>query len=211
MSSVETLNLFPVSVFKTRCQNHDVIKKYMMDMVYQDFVKKGPNDKTQNTYTDYVDGATFVHWPYLHSLYEPTISLMLQQIGFKDASKVSVKLNGWYVFTTHSTACFVHDHMGGPSTIQFSAVHYVSLEEGSRGTVFMNPWAKLMKATTPSKDFKYVPDYYLNFNRCPEVSEGDIVLFPSWLDHCVPEHTNETLRITNAINIMIRLDNSDGA
>lgn len=206
----ETINLFPVQVYKKKCADHNTIKKYMIDMVHADFVKKGPNDLQQNTYTDYVDGATFIHWPYLYSLYEKDIKEMLECIGFH-ISDIKITLNGWYVFTTHSDRMFIHDHTGGPSTIQFAVVHYVNLEDDSRGTVFQNPWAKSMKMTTPTKDLKLIPNYYLNFNSCPVVEEGDIVMFPSWLDHNVPMHTNNTLRITNALNVIIRLDHSDGA
>jgi hypothetical protein len=210
MSTVETIELFPVKIFKTKCLNQDKIKKYLMDNVYPDFVKKGPNDLTQNTYTDYIDGATFVHWPRLYALYESSIKELLQQIGFQTADW-QVTATGWYNFTTNSTRMFVHDHTGGPSTIQFAVVHYVNLENNSQGTVFQNPWAKNMKMTTPTKDLKLIPDYFLKFNDCPVVEEGDMVLFPSWLDHSVPLHTNGSLRVTTALNIVLRVDNSDGA
>jgi hypothetical protein len=208
--SVETINLFPIQIFKKRCSNHDTIKKYMLDMVYNDFIKKGPNDQRQNTYTDYLENATFVHWPYLYSLYESDIKSMLSNIGF-NVSNIKLLLNGWYVFTEHSEAMFVHDHTGGPSTIQFAVVHYVNLEKDSKGTAFQNPWSRKMKSTTPTKDLQLLPNYYLNFSSCPEVEEGDIVMFPAWLDHNVPMHTNNTLRVTNALNVVVRLDNSDGA
>ena len=42
-----------------------------------------------------------------------------------------------------------------------------------------------------------------------EVEEGDIVLFPSWMDHSAPKHTSNSLRIVNAVNIMMRLKNQD--
>jgi hypothetical protein len=207
--SVESIDLFPIQIFKKRCSNHDTIKKYMIDMVYQDFINKGPNDKRQNAYTDYVEGATFIHWPYLYSLYESDIKSMLAAVGFS-IPNIKISLKGWYMFTEHSESMLVHDHTGGPSTIQFAVVHYINLEKDSKGTVFHNPWARSMKATTPTKDIKLIPNYYLNFNNCPDVVEGDIVMFPAWLDHNVPMHDNNTLRVTNALNVTVRLDNSDG-
>jgi len=41
------------------------------------------------------------------------------------------------------------------------------------------------------------------------VQEGDILFFPSWLDHTAPQHTSGNLRITNAVNVMMRLKNHD--
>lgn len=210
MSKIETIELFPVKVFRTTCEHHNHIKKYMMDNVYEKFLEHGPNDEFQQTYTDYVEGATFIHWPYLYKLYEPTIYKLLQEIGFRSVHSCKVSMTGWYNFTTHTTRQFIHDHMGGPSTIQFSAVHYVCLSKTSAGTIYHNPYTKFMKATTPTKNIDLIPKYFTNFNLCPTVNEGDIVIFPSWLDHCIPPHLDGSLRVTNALNICLRLDNSDG-
>ena len=40
-SKVEKINLFPVKICKTKCQNHEKIKKFMMDFVYDHFCKHG--------------------------------------------------------------------------------------------------------------------------------------------------------------------------
>ena len=76
--------------------------------------------------------------------------------------------------------------------------------------MFNNPWRKLLKATTPTKNFDFLPDYFKEFARMPEVEEGDLILFPSWLDHFAPKFTAGSLRITTALNIMMRVDNGDG-
>jgi hypothetical protein len=210
MSEVEKIDIFPVTIFKIKSRNHEIIKKYMIDKVYDRFVKDGCNDEWQQTYTDYVPGAAMVHWPYLFDLYQPDVEEILKAIGMQSHVKWDVRLTGWYNFTTHCEKNFIHDHMGGPSVINLAMVHYVSLEKDTHGTVFQNPNMKLMKASCPTKDLTKLPSYWTGFNICPDVEEGDIVIFPSWLDHCIPAHTNGTLRITNAVNIILRAEDRDG-
>lgn len=213
MNQIEKIPLFSIDLLKIPATNHDKIKKHIMDLVYPHYVKNGPNDPIQNTYTDYgmTHDAAFCHWPYLYKLYDQDIRSCIEACGF-DLKKHSwqIKMKGWYNLTNQNTKEFIHDHMGGPKTIQFSAVHYVSLENKSWPTAFKNPMQKLIKATIPTKNMDYLPSYFYNFDRMPEATEGDIVFFPSWIDHYVPAHTNGTLRITNALNIMMRADDADG-
>jgi hypothetical protein len=213
MNNISTIPLFPVNIYKIKVSEHEKIKNHLMDRVHPHFLKHGANDLVQNTLTDYghTADAAYCHWPMLLDLYKPDITKILTTIGF-DFKKHpwQVRMKGWYNFSTSNTAAWVHDHAGGPSTIQFSAIHYVSLGEGAQATVFNNPWRKLLKATTPTKNFDFLPDYFKEFARMPEVEEGDLILFPSWLDHFAPKFTAGSLRITTALNIMMRVDNGDG-
>jgi uncharacterized protein (TIGR02466 family) len=213
MSDITTIPMFPVNVYKIKVTEHEKIKKYLMDNVYPHFEKFGPNDPIQNTLTDYgfKSDAAFVHWPFLLDWYKQDIHKILETIGFdfkKHPWKVHMK--GWYNMCTSNTSTFVHDHMGGPTNIQFSAVHYVKLGQDQNATVFKNPNGKCLKATTPTKNFDYLPNYFCDFQRMPEVEEGDLVLFPSWIDHYVPHYSAGNLRLTTALNIMMRVDNGDG-
>ena len=213
MSNVTPIPLFPVDVYKIKVTEHEKIKKYLMDHIHPQFLKNGANDPIQNTFTDYgfTADAAYCHWPFLLDLYKPDIIKILTTIGF-DFKKHpwQIKMKGWYNLCTSNTATFVHDHMGGPTAIQFSAVHYVKLGSDNNATVFKNPNGKNIKATTPTKNFDYLPDYFINFQRMPEIEEGDLILFPSWLDHYVPHYSAGNLRITTALNIMMRVDDGDG-
>jgi hypothetical protein len=213
MSEVTTVPLFPVNIYKIKVTEHEKIKKYLIDNVHPHFEKYGPNDAIQNTLTDYgfTGGAAYVHWPFLLECYRPDIMKILGKIGFNfNSHPWQVKIKGWYNMCTSNTAAFVHDHAGGPTTIQFSAIHYVKLGQDNNATVFNNPNGKYIKSTTPTKNFDYLPEYFCEFQRMPEVEEGDLILFPSWMDHYAPHYTAGNLRITTALNIMMRVDNGDG-
>ena len=209
-SKVEKINLFPVKICKTKCQNHEKIKKFMMDFVYDHFCKHGPNNDFGDVYTDYIPGAVQINWMHLYNLYRPSILNLLESIGIEDIYRWQINMKGWYNFTTSTDQIFFHDHVGGPSTIQFAVVHYVNLNETSEGTVFQNPYFDKLRSVIPTKNINLTPEYFLNSLQTPSVEEGDIILFPSWLLHSFPIHSNGSLRVTNALNIMLRVDNSDG-
>lgn len=213
MTKVTELNLFPIPLYKIRVTNHEKIKKYLMDHVYPVYVKRGPNDPIQNTFTDYgfTADAAFCNWDYLNKLYKDDFIDLLQATGINLAKHPwQIKLKGWYNFTNQNTAQFLHDHTGGPSLITFSAVHYVVLSDNSLPTVFKNPSMKYIRSVTPTKNLDYLPSYFFNFDNIPDCVEGDMIMFPSWLDHYVPQHINGNLRVTTAFNIMMRVDDGDG-
>lgn len=210
MYNVDRTPLYSIDIFKTKVENHDKIKDFIMTKIYPDYVKKGPNDIVQNTYSDYIDGATYCHWDFLIPHYMPAIKRMLSSIGVNFNHPWTIKVKPWYVLTTETSTEFVHDHMGGSSTIQFGAVHYVVLDEDAKGTVFVNPLEKLMKAVTPTKDQTFLPPYFIAHKTCPVVEEGDFVMFPAWLDHHTPKHQNGKLRAVIAMNIMLSIPDRDG-
>lgn len=210
MSNIEKLSIFTTDIFKTKVDNHEKIKNHLMEHIYPKFLEDGPNDKQMNVYTDYIPGAAKCHWPLVKNLYRPTIHKFLESIGIDLTLPWKITTREWYTFTDKVTTEFVHDHVGGPTTIQFSAVHYVVLDNESHGTVFVNPCLRMIKNVTPTKNIDHCPDYFLNYKQVPQVTEGDIVFFPSWLDHHTPLHSNGSLRIIVAMNIMLRIDNSDG-
>ena len=110
----------------------------------------------------------------------------------------------------NSTSQFPHDHTGGPKTIQWSAVHYVVLDDENSGTVFLNPNARMMKSVIPTKNQNVLPEMYWPNKKQMMVEEGDLLFFPSWLDHHTPAHTTGNLRVAVAMNVMLTLDNVEG-
>jgi len=208
--SIETIDIFPVKIVKSKVDQHDAIKNVLIQHALPGFNTDGVNDTVNNTYTDYLPGAAKIYWPFLYNLYKPTIVSMLKKLEVVNDSPFNLKMTGWYNFTRYTNTKFVHDHTGGPTTINFSCVHYVHIEEDTMGTVFQNPNMKSIKASSPTKDLTKLPNYFYDYYYTPAVSEGDIVMFPGWLDHFIPPHLNNTLRITTALNIMLRLDADEG-
>jgi hypothetical protein len=207
---VEEINLFPTKICKTKCENHEQIKKFVLDSVYDDFVKNGTNSKSGEAYTDYMPGAKQILWSYLYSLYRRPIKRLLTSIGIPEIDKWQIRLKGWYNLTTNKQSMNIHEHVGGPSTISFAVVHYLELGDDGTSTVFVNPNRDKLKLIAPTKDVRILPEYFMYHFEEIDVKEGDMIIFPAWLAHSIPVQTNGTLRATNALNVMLRIDNSDG-
>jgi uncharacterized protein (TIGR02466 family) len=88
-----------------------------------------------------------------------------------------------------------HDHLPG----FFSGVHYVKFNSSVHGaTKFMNPLHQLYMFM--NNDRKMDADYGSGWFS-PNVCEGDIIIFPSFLRHMVTSTNSNELRITLAFNI----------
>lgn len=207
---ITPVEIFSVPMAKMKARNQDKIKKYLMENVYPYFEKNGPNDKITNAYTDYVPGAVKAPWKMLSKFYEDDISEFLEYTGIDFSLGWTWKSTHWYGMMHTSNSQFVHDHTGGPTTIQWSAVHYVVLKEKTPGTVFVNPNSRMMKSVIPTKNRNYLPAMYYPTEKEILVEEGDIVFFPSWLDHHTPDHTNGDLRVVAPMNIMMKFDHIEG-
>lgn len=208
--SITPVPLFPVLLAKLKMRNHSKIKNYLMDNVYPQYVKNGVNDTVTNAYTDYVPGAVKIPWMMLTKFYEDDIREFLQYTGIDFDQGWTFKVTCWYGMMNHSTSQFPHDHTGGPKTIQWSAVHYVTLDNENSGTVFLNPNARMMKSVMPTKNKNALPEMYWPDKKQMLVEEGDLLFFPSWLDHHTPAHTTGNLRVVVAMNVMLTFDNREG-
>ena len=215
-NEIEEINLFPVKVCKTKCEQHEIIKKFVLDSVYDHFVEHGPNagipddGSPGDSYTDYVPGAKEIYWNHLYGFYTKPVKRLLTSMGIPEIDKWQIKLKGWYNLTTRKPQLNIHEHVGGPSTISFAVVHYLELGDGALSTIFMNPNRDKLKLISPTKDLGYLPEYFLYNYEKIEVEEGDMIMFPAWMPHSMPVHTKGTLRATNALNVILRIDNSDG-
>jgi hypothetical protein len=205
MSEIVNIPLFPVPLFKLKVTNHEKIKKYLMDTIHPHFLKNEINDKYANVYTDYIPGAVKAPWKMLNKFYEEDIEEFLKATGIDFSKGWSYKFTCWYGMMTETKNSLVHDHTGGPSTIQWSGVHYVVLDtdKDSGGTIFNNPNARMMKGVIPTKNTSKIPDLYRPNDQQCIVEEGDLVMFPSWLDHRTPDHSG-SLRVIVAMNIMLK-------
>jgi hypothetical protein len=207
---IEKINPFPFYIYKTKATKHTEIKDYLMKHVYPKFEELGPNGGLQQIYTDYLPGSgAMIHWPYIYNRYTDDVKSILSEIGYNMKQPWDIKLKGWYNFTTNNSEEWMHDHMGGATNINYAFTHFVHIDDEDDGTIFFNPNYKMIRAGMPTKNINYLPDSMFNDRYQVKVEEGDIVLFPSWLDHTAPKHTSNNLRIVNAVNVMMKLTDQD--
>ena len=207
---IEEINLFPLHIYKFKTDKHKEIKDYLIKHVSPKFEDIGPNGGLQSIYTDYLpNSGAMIHWPYILDRYYPDVKKVLAKIGFKQIDQWNIRMKGWYNFTSNNSKEWIHDHVGGASNINYSFVHYVQIDNDKDGTIFINPNYKLIRSIMPTKNINYLPESFFEDRIQIKVEEGDILFFPSCLDHTAPKHTSNKLRITTAVNVMMRINEND--
>ena len=91
-----------------------------------------------------------------------------------------------------------HDHM--PSTL--SAIHFLNFKKEHKAPIFEDPLkgVKSIINHTALNQKLSEPNRYT-----PEIEEGDIIIFPSYLQHAVPAAEYNTHRVTIALNLNVSL------
>ena len=87
-----------------------------------------------------------------------------------------------------------------PSTL--SAIHFLNFKDEHLAPIFEDPnknVRSILNQTSLNKDLSSPLSY------TPKVEEGDMIIFPSYLNHTVPAGKYKSYRVTIAINLNIQL------
>lgn len=93
-----------------------------------------------------------------------------------------------------------HDHIGGPYGSHYSCIHFLSFNPEIHQTVeFRDPLAQLRSLSVELDRNNYSHIWM------PNIKEGDFIMFPSYLTHCVQpgKPTPDYPRITIAFNFRV--------
>ena len=187
------VSLFPTYFWKLKVSNHQSIK----DRYLQSFI-----DGYENDIYDIPEGWV-THK--CHTSFEKS-KLMDRDICDEYASifdsifntKWSGNFDCWYSVYKNDEYQEWHDHM--PSTL--SAIHFLKFEKEHKAPIFQDPIRNL-KATINQAGLN---ERMLETDRyTPDVEEGDIIIFPSYLQHAVPAGKYDSHRVTIALNLNVQL------
>ena len=104
----------------------------------------------------------------------------------------------WYQVYKNNEYQEWHDHT--PSTL--SAIHFLNFKDEHYAPIFEDPLKSIKSIIRHSALNR---DLASSHRYIPEVEEGDIIIFPSYLHHTVPAGQYKTHRVTIAINLSIPL------
>ena len=98
-----------------------------------------------------------------------------------------------------------HTHLPG----FFSGIHYVCFDpEHHNGTTFINPQSNIysyltnmMNSDCEGTTIDMDVNRHLDEMNDVDVEEGDVIIFPSTLEHMVKKNMSDKLRITVSFNI----------
>jgi len=193
--------MFNVPMYKFKARNHKLIKEYFQDELIANLPPK-PNVDNLKLYSDYFGGIKTLDRSF-YDLYQDDLQAFHIKAGFNTKINWANKIHAWYNIGYEGHMQEEHDHIGGfPSTI-FSAIHYVVFDKNEHTpTQFLNPLHSIFWGATQNTFFsKDLPSDWQNRTLVPDVEEGDMIFFPSFVRHSVPMQTSSMLRATVALNI----------
>ena len=129
---------------------------------------------------------------------------VLQKAGFNQNKKWATDIDLWYNVGIKGSSQEEHDHMGGFPGCQYSAIHFLIYDDVEHEpTRFYNPiHHTFLRNMQPTSGDDTPTDWqYAHFT--PEVKEGDLLIFPSYLHHSVPYQRSDKIRATVALNLTI--------
>lgn len=194
---------FPAPLFVADLPDTGMMNERLIQHIRQE-MEEHPQDTSKNFGGVANVYASFAHDSLLHK--RPWMRELLERLGpyvMEFCNDVAADMINYYVeveeswFNVSTFGHFqeYHNHAGGP----FSMIYYVKVPPNSGNTVF--------RAGYPAQKVYYAscdPDnLFTAARRTVEAKAGRMVIFPSWLDHCVSQNKNEEDdRITIAFNMI---------
>jgi len=179
------IDLFSIPIYITKVPNHEHIKTVVSNNIEQQGTPKTWNCSVNSSF------GTSYFW--LCDLLD-NYNFLYDEFFYKLKCKVDISItDAWY--NDYSVGDFQEQHHHLPA--DFSCIHYVQLNSKHQGTTFVNP-NRLLNSN--NKVLKHI--YPETFT--PYVTEGDVIIFPSYMEHFVKKQQIEDRRITLSWNLKIK-------
>jgi hypothetical protein len=201
--------LFPISYYKDKIENNQKIKDEIVPIILENskVLKENPpkgwltNNIMTSFYGEPKDNEIFFgDNSYFQEILENNYSKCFDNF-FDDYYEISVD-KMWYNCYVNGEYQESHDHLGSffsPST--FSCVHFLSFDKTRHKPLcFYDPLSQIRGSTTIEfGSHNYKNPVFL------DIEEGDLIMFPSFLQHSVypSPPTPDYPRITIAFNIVV--------
>ena len=201
VEGMESKELFPVTIFKTRIHHNEILKNILVSDIVEtsdrlQIPKEWTTNKIRTSYESEPEGVNLI---YKHkNLLENQYSECLDEIFDKDFTADIDDI--WYNVYLDGEYQELHDHLG--SVLQpahFSCIHFLSFnKQEHEPPEFRDPLAQLRHLSLEFES-NNCGDTYI-----PNVSEGDLIMFPSYLQHQVlPCKKTNYPRITISFNVRV--------
>ena len=204
MNEDNSIELFPVTIFKLKIKDNKSLKKVLSSKIISNsnqltIPEDWTTDNVKTSYDDEPEGKEILTEgsPYRELLMRSYVSCM-NQVFDKEYNFIVKHI--WYNYYSDGEYQEEHDHLGNPfEQNHFSFIHFLSYnKEEHTPPEFRDPLSQLRNLSVE-----------LERNRCgeiyvPDVEEGDLLMFPSYLKHRVlPCKKTDYPRITISFNIML--------
>jgi hypothetical protein len=178
------IDLFSIPIYITKVPNHDYIKNIILNNLETNDVPETWNCSVNSSFKVYHD--------WLHKLSDCYTEIYKDFFSkFNCTADITVD-SIWYNEYTVNDFQEHHHHLPA----DFSCIHYIKLDKDHHGTTFVNPNRLINSSNKLLK--KTSPELYT-----PHVLEGDIIIFPSYLEHFVKKQDIVSRRVTLSWNLKI--------
>lgn len=195
--------LFETPVYRFRFEHHNQVQKYFYEQLIPAFEEEGVNNPNLEIFSNYFPTHHQVPKD-IQELYQQSITRFLIKAGFRTDVKWRREIKFWFNIGKQNSYQEEHYHVSGPKPICYAGIHYVIYNhEVNSKTYFKHPAMHMITGVTPSYDTALYPTDFDNLIKTIDVSEGDIIIFPSYLTHFVERQMSVNLRATMSFNISI--------
>ena len=192
------IELFPSTLFLIKVKNHKKIKDKCLEYIIPEY------EAEPSTFVDSWDADVFTTfgkninfpWNDILPLYSSELKTFSEELNIVGNPMIT---DAWFNAYNENQGQEMHEHL--PS--HFSAIHYLSYDkEVHTPTVFCSPFRQSALSNAPvfSKDIDEVPGTWVSLQYV-KVDEGDLLIFPSFLEHKVPRQSSNKIRATMSFNL----------
>ena len=179
--------IFPTKIFRYQLKSHQDLKdKYLKDMI--ESYEECRYDKPEGWVCDKV--ATSFNQKQIIKEVPDEYAKIVDELMDR---KLEGKFDFWHSVYKNGESQEVHHHLPA----WWSGIHFLKFnKEEHKAPVFWDP-ARLAKGFSNSGALSGLEQFV------PEVREGDFIVFPSYLEHCVPAGHYNDYRVTIAVNLRV--------
>lgn len=204
------VKIFPLTYYHLPVDNNDELKELLVDKIMEDS-KDLPIPKgwfTNKLITSF-DGEPRGKEIFFGE--DQTYQKVLEKVYFECLNKIfdrpfRIAIDEiWYNVYVNGEWQEEHDHIGGVNGSHFSCIHFLSYDKENHQPVGFRDPLRQLRNLSIELDRNDYDDHWI-----PNISEGDFLMFPSYLVHEVKpgKPTPDYPRITIAFNFQILEYNS---
>jgi hypothetical protein len=202
-------NLFAPFFYQTNLSSHKQVSDLCLNKFIENYNFNPNHSKDWNAHNSFNDPHLLpneIDWNLILDLYRDNIAKFIYEF-FKKEYDWEL-MNIWYNVYGMRQDGMQHEHIGA----DFSVIHYLKFDPKiHKATTFINPnfiatkYLKSAQKTLVDKmNEKDIDQSFYQEKFTIDVAEGDLIIFPSHLEHLVERCESDDLRVTIAFNFKIK-------
>ena len=191
MSQICTL--FPQFYYHGEVEKHQELKEKLVSELTDDKLSQ-PKEWNCSVQSSFETDNNF-SWDYFYECIKPNLIDMHQQLNGNPLHQFTMT-EAWLNKYGRGDSQEVHTHIGADNCT-FSCSYFAQYALNDARFLFYDP-----------DQTKHLGEFTKHYSGVvntwfPDVQEGDIIIFPSWLHHQVEPHRSDTTRITVSANFKV--------